>query len=849
MAMILTNYLKISVFTREIFEMIKYSLIAFSVLTALQVSAQDQSASNPQLEVIEVTAQRKSESIQDAALPIDAISQDELKKEGVSSSSSLNKVSPAISVVSGGGSNNVYFVRGVGNFAVNAYTDPALAFNVDGVYIGRPSATTGSFLDLLRVEVLKGPQGTLYGRNATAGAVNVIPAKPILGENSGYVTAGIGNFGAWEASGAVNIDLGSDWAARLAAARVKNDGYNDDGTASTDDTAFRGQIYGELSSDVNMRLSIDYSTSNGSGSAPTYLGNYDFPLAGVSDNPNNIPGYNFSPAPDDVASAFSGPYTDAAKAYYASLTTTPAFTDGEPQLPSFIDNSYFGISGEINIATDLGDWVIIPAYRKANLDLNFLGPGFKAVLNNENHEQFSLETRLANSVGPVNWILGGFYFDESIDAKLSFNQQSIQSTQVINESKINSKALFARATYNLSEDFRLVGGLRWSDDEKSMDGVANVLLNLCIRDIEVYPGGPVIPNCQGAPVIPAGLTLEETLAQIDPADLPAGAPGIGTGPVPFGQIPLFPDAPPGLTSSLLFINPTVVDRTRNESEVTYRFAAEYDLADGNLLYASYETGYRSGGFSLTTGREEYEPEYIDAYTIGSKNFLMDGQVKLNLELFYWDYEDQQASHLGLDETGNSALITENIGQSNIQGAEVELMYAMTLETTLRGTFQYLDNKIKQYSYEQLTPDPDVLVVTGCAQTMIEIVENGAVWEVDCSDQEGRNSPKLSVNLGLDHTFEIGDIYGELSLDARYRDDRWVGFDYLPVQRTEAVTTFDAGLELASSDDTWSVNFYVRNITDEEVKSITQTLGGMSNLISTVYEPPRTFGARFNYFFY
>lgn len=832
----------------------KITPLALALASISQVYAQDQNESTqqkakPQLERIEVTAQRRSESIQDAALPIDAVSQDELRKEGVSSASGLNKVSPALSVVSGGGANNVYFVRGVGNFAVNAYTDPALAFNIDGVYIGRPSATTASFLDLQRVEVLKGPQGTLYGRNATAGAINVIPAKPVLGENSGYASIGFGNYGAWEANGTINFELGTDWAARIAAATVKNDGVNDDGTSSINDTAMRGQLYGELSNDINVRLSVDYSTTKGTGAAPTFLGNYDFPFTGVSDNPNNIPGYNFNPAPANVAKPFTGPYTKAAKAYYASLTTTPAFTVAQPQMPSSVDNSYFGITGEINIATPIGDWVIIPAYRSAELDVTFVSPGFRAAQNNENHEQFSFETRLATSAGPVDWIFGAFYFDETIDARLSFNQQSLQSTQVIDASESNSKAMFARATYNVTDDFRLVGGLRWSDDEKSMDGVANVFLNLCIRELEVYPGGPVIPNCDGAPVIPVGLTVEETLAQIDPTDLPAGAPGIGTGPVPYGQIPLFPNAPPGLTSNLLFINPTVVDRTRNESEVTYRLAAEYDLAKENLLYVSYETGYRSGGFTLSTGREEYEPEYLDAFTLGSKNFLMDGQLKLNIELFYWDYKDQQASHLGLDINGNSALITENIGKSSIKGAEIDLMYAVANDTTVRGTFQYLDNTIEQYSYEQLTPDPDVRVVTGCDQTMLKVVDNGAVWEVDCSGQEGRNSPKLSVNLGLDHVFEIGSLYAELSLDARYRDDRWVGFDYLPIQRTKAVTTYDAGLEVAGSDDSWSMSFYVRNITNEEVRSITQTLGGLSNVISTVYEPPRTFGVRFNYFYY
>ena len=825
-----------------------------AVLAALSQSVwaqTDEQTTTPEygFEKIEVTAQRKSESIQDAALPIDAITQNELSRDGVSNVMGLSKVSPSLSVVSGGGSNAVYFVRGVGNFAVNAYTDPALAFNVDGIYIGRPSATTASFLDLERVEVLKGPQGTLYGRNATAGAINIIPQKPVLDEYSASLSLGVGNYGTLETSAAVNFPIADNWAARVAGATLSNDGYNDDGTASTDDAALRAQVFGEVSDDLTVRVSVDYSTTQGTGSAPTYLGTYGFPFAGVSDNPNNIPGYNFNPAPENVSAPFTGPYTDAARDYFASLSTTPGFTSTTPQRPSYIDNEYIGVTGEINLTTDLGDLVILPAYREADIDLVFVSPGFQAAENNEHHEQFSLESRFSFTAGNTDWIFGAYYFDETVSGALSFNQYSLQSTQTIEASESTSTALFARATYHLNDDLRLVGGIRWSDDEKSMDGVANVFLNVCIREMEVYPGGPVIPNCDGAPVIPAGLTIEETLAQIDPADLPLGAPGIGTGPVPFGQLPLFPGAPDNLRANLLFINPTTVQRTRNESEITYRIAAEYDAAKDSLLYASVETGYRSGGFTLSTGKEEFEPEFLNAYTLGSKNLFLNGVLKLNAELFYWDYEDQQASHLGLDANGNSALVTENIGESSIKGAELDIWYAASADLTVRGTMQYLNNKIEQYSYQQLTPDPDVRVVTGCAQELVETTENGGIWDVDCSGKEGRNSPKLSGNLGVDYHFELGDWIGTYSLDARYRGDRWIGFDYLPVQRAEAVTTVDTALQFETMDGDWQVMAYARNVTNEGIQSITQTIGLVDNVISTVYEPPRTVGIRvsYNYF--
>ncbi|NIB43435.1 TonB-dependent receptor [Pseudomaricurvus alkylphenolicus] len=828
-------------------QFLKQSLLAAAIASAAQMNAHSDSGGGLVLEEVVITAQRKVESIQDAAIAVDAVSQEELVRNGITDATGLNKISPALTVLSGGGSNNIFFVRGVGNFAVNAYTDSALAFNVDGVYIGRPTATTASFLDVERVEVLKGPQGTLYGRNATAGAINVLPTKPELGETSGNLSLGVGNYGSLEVTGAMTLELSDKWAARLALSKVENNGYNDDDTAATDDMALRAQLFGELSDSVDVRFSLDYSTTEGTGNAPDFLGTYGFNFI-PSNNPNNISGYNFNPAPASVAEAHTGPGTPEAQAYYASLNTTPAFTSTAPQLDPFVDNRYLGLTAELNFDLGFGELVVIPAYREAEIDAVFIVPGFQAAFNQEDHQQVSLEARLNASTGPVDWILGAYYFDETVEGLAAFNQQSLQSTQTIDESTTESQALFARGTWNLSDELRLVAAVRWTEDQKAFDGVANTILNLCIRELPLFPGGPEIPNCAGAPIVPAGATVGETLAQIDPADLPAGAPGIGTGPVPYGAVPLVPGMPELGSANLLMINPTAVDRSLKTDEVTYRVALEYDITPDNLVYTSFETGYRSGGFSLALGHESFAPEFLDAFTIGSKNRFWEDRLQLNAELFVWDYTDQQASHFGVDSSGNNAFFTENIGKSTIKGLEVDVLFAATESTRVRANLQYLDNEIKEFAYTQLTPDIGVQVVTGCDTVLNQEVANGATWNVDCSGKEGRNSPQLSVNVGIDQAFQFGDLDALLSLDMRYRDERWVGFDYTPMQREDAVTTLDASFELGAGDGSWSVLAYVRNLTDEEVKSMTQVLGTVSNLVSTVYEPPRTYGLRLNYTF-
>lgn len=826
----------------------KKSILWCCVLAASSWSSAGLTDGSFQLEEVVVTAQRKSETLQDAAIAIDASTGDTLNRLGISNANGLSKISPSLTVVNGGGSSNVFFVRGVGNFAVNAYTDAALAFNVDGVFMGRPTATTASFLDVDRVEVLKGPQGTLYGRNATAGAINVLPNKPQLDEQSFAVSAGVGNYGAREIELMANLPLSDQWAARVSGRQVSNDGYNDDGTADTDDKAFRVQLAGSLSERVDVRVSLDHSTTEGHGPGPTFLGTYDFPLAGVSDNANNVPGYNFTPAPGEVSSAHSGAFTHAAQDYYASLQTTPAFTGTEPMVRSYIDNSFTGVAAEINVHFDNAELVVIPAWRKGDLDVLFNVPGFRGAYNQEDHEQTSLEARLSTSTGAIDWIGGLFYFDESVDGLASYNQLSLQSTQTIDQSDTESKAAFLRGTWNVSDQLRVVGALRLTQDKKDFDGRADVILNLCIRDLPVFPGGPEIPNCDGAPVIPVGTTVENTLAQLNAADLPFGAPGIGSGPVPFGQVPLLPGVPGSPAANLLMINPTVIHSTLDTEELTYRLAVEYDITPDSLLYVSFETGYRSGGFGFALGNESFEPEFLDAWTIGSKNRFFDDRLQLNAELFFWDYKDQQASHFGIDATGNTAFFTENIGSSSIQGIEVDVRYALTESTVLSANVQYLDNEIDEFTYDQKTPAPEVAVVTGCESTLTEVIDDEGYWRVDCSGQEGRNSPEMTINVGLQQSYDLGGMRLTANLDARYRDERWVGFDFTPPQRADSVTTIDASLRLSAADESWSLMAYGRNLTDKEIKSSTQVFGAVSNLVSTLYEPPRTYGVRLDYRF-
>ncbi len=840
---------------------IAYNISLVALIAGMPAMAQDESSSAQgddgfSLDVITVTAERSVSDVQDVAIPISVATPQDLLKAGVGDVQTLNNVAPAIEVVQAGGAFNSFFLRGVGNLTANAYTDAAIAVNVDDVYIGRTTSAISSFLDLERVEVLKGPQGTLYGRNATGGAINIIPKKPVLGETSGLINAGLGNYGHFEVDGAINLAVAENTAIRLSAAHVQNSGYNDDGSFSKDDLAFRAQIYSELTDRISIRVAADYSEVNGVGVSFIPEGAYSFVPPAIPngmggfitlpapDGPLDVGRYAFIPAPAAAADPRGGYLSSASQNYYSTLVAVPSFTNPDAAFPNPGNNSdYWGINAEVNIDTEIGDLVILPAYREGNYSEIHHGAGFKGLRSLDSSSQTSVEVRLSNSTGPVDWIVGAHFFDETVDGMFLVNTYGVAAHQsYITDNK--SLAFFGQATLNLSDNLRLIGGLRQTSDDKDFAGTANVVINACTDEPIAGP-----PNCIGGPIIPfsGGITLNDTLSAIDPALLggfsaPVGPMGALVQLIPPG-VPPSPGGPPvafGTQGNILVIAPTAINDSLSTDELTFRVAAEYDLTPDNLLYASYETGYRSGGFSFAVGSETYAPEFLDAITIGSKNRFLNDRLQLNIELFHWTYKDQQVSHTGIDANGTNVFITENIGRTTIKGADVDILFQATPTTLIRGNVQYLDSEVKEFTYS--VPDITGLPpINGCDFTP-GMDANGATFNIDCAGRPGLYSPKWSFNAGIEQVLELPGFDLTFTGDVRYRDDRVIGFDYLPVQQEPSSLTVDLSATLRPTDGDWYVTIYGQNVTDEVIRS-QSFYNNAANSQGTWYKPPRTYGIR------
>ena len=236
-----------------------------------KVVAQEAAADPGGLEEIIVTAQRREESLQRAAIPVSAVSGDELINASVSDTENLSKLVPSLVIQPAGGSTMNMYLRGVGTLQGNAFGENPVAFNVDGVYIARPTGPVGTFYDLERIEVVKGPQGTLYGRNATGGAVNVLPKRPELGEFSGDVNVEYGNYDALKGSGSLNAPLGESWALRIAGQAVDRSGYLSDDYADEVGEAARVSLLFEPSSTFSTVLVADYFHQGGAGNGSVLM--------------------------------------------------------------------------------------------------------------------------------------------------------------------------------------------------------------------------------------------------------------------------------------------------------------------------------------------------------------------------------------------------------------------------------------------------------------------------------------------------------------------------------------------------------------------------------------------------
>ncbi|MEQ6332685.1 TonB-dependent receptor [Sphingobium sp. MK2] len=418
-------------------KMLLTSLLLCGISHPVMAQTQEADRTDPYaLEEIIVTAERRETTVQRSSLSIQVLSAKDV--EAVRRPADLNQLVPGVQIGSTGVNPQIY-IRGVGDAARNSRAQPGVQFNLDGVALARPSLASTSFFDLERVEVLKGPQGTLYGRNASGGAVNLISARPRIGETSGSVSLEAGSFNLLSSELALNVPLGQQAALRISGKGIERDGYLSDGAQDQRTRAVRGRILVEPSSAISILASVDYSAVRGQGSG-----------VGVYPVFQNDPWYSNN----DVSLL---PYP-----YIFGPGTAP-FTRPDDRS---VNSDSWGVSAEINANLGFATLTVIPAYREhvQNYVSYNANIRFKEYLDDR---ATSVEVRLANDGTTFKWIVGAFYYDDQ------FGQQvyAVQGTPTgpallaqLSKEKVVSKSLFANVTYALVPDLRVIGGIRYTHE-------------------------------------------------------------------------------------------------------------------------------------------------------------------------------------------------------------------------------------------------------------------------------------------------------------------------------------------------------------------------------------------------
>lgn len=766
-------------------------MFRFAALGVLSLTNTSWAQDAEGLEEIIVTAEKREESLQKTALAVAALGSETLVDAGVSQAQDLNKLVPGLGIGTGAGSASQIYLRGVGTYSITALSDPAVAFNIDGVYLARSTAINGNFYDVERVEVLKGPQGTLYGRNATGGAVNIVSQKPKKNFEAG-VGLDVGNYDLIKVDGFVNLPASDVLSMRLAAQRTRRDGYQTDGYDDDDSTGARLHVLFDPSDQFKLLVTGSYLRLKGKGSA-----NVPVTASGFVDNSNPWRGMS-----ETAPIALTGVVPGAPADY---LTNGLDFASG------YLDVTVKSLSAQVDSNLGFGDLTVIVNHMQTDNGTKSYQPIF-LFWQDDTAKQNSLEARLSGDTGPIRWVGGLYYFKEDqnsrywVDQGYTFNQTGVDLDQLDD----TTYAAFGEVTYSLTERLRFVAGARYTKEKKEQNGY-------------VFNKESVACAAMGSTEV-SGATVAASIPQ-------AATNGSGT--------PYLSHCRDTMTG----------ERTWNDT--SWKVGANFDVAVDSMMYFTVSRGFKAGGFFAAGDHSDvgnvYEPETLVAYALGSKNRFFGSRLQLNGEVFYWDYKDHQENYLAPQylSVPSFGLVTQN-ADAEIYGLDVELDALLSDydQLSLKGQYlhgEYTNAVFTVASPAELSSGVTVPPSTVCTPTRITT----ARYTIDCTGQQMPRSPEISLSGGYYHTFNLGNRGAIIpGVSFQYSASYWTGVEYNSLQKQDAFTTYGATLAYESSEKNFSVTAYGDNLTNEAIYQNSFMRPGATAVSTNALRAPRTYGVRF-----
>ena len=747
------------------------------------------------IEEVVVTAEKRAASLQDVSKSVTALTEEELETKNIVDFVGLSAIAPGVTVAKNEGYKTVISIRGVGDETnQNAIAAPSVALHMDGIFVASKFSLRTDFIDLERIEVLRGPQGTLFGQNSTGGTINVISKKPTLDEVSGKVDLTLGDYGLTKTRGAVNLPLSDSVATRMYFVIADRDGFTDNIVTGQDlddanHVSFRSDWIVELSDSASLRVFGQYFDADNNGAAMKGLDD-------ATSDPRKLA--QDSRSEYELSSEIIGAILDV-ELGFAGLKILAS--KQEDDIYVMRDNDRHNL-GDVHASGPLAGIPYIPAeYRPET-----------SVVDTTTFEVNLISNEPLN--GKIDWILGALYFDHEIansiyevkdvnnikqvdqidgvytpyvhdpvcatdpfagvcfaayDAELGFVSEAYPTRE--------SKSLYGQATYNVRDDMRFIFGLRYTEDSFSSD-VTNFF------GLQTY-------------------LIED---EID--------------------------------------------------ETTGRIAIERDIDEDTMIYASYTKGFKPGGSNLTFGYPEddegfgaqpapqlifplFESEIIDAYEFGIKTDLLEGRMRANISAFSYDYENLQFQSTDPDIYRGGVA---NIPESEMSGLELELIGVLSDSLTMDLRVAFLDTEITA-DYEALDNIKAERYFFGEEPLRYALREN-------IKGNQLAKSPEFTANLGLQYVTELesGRTLRSTAELIHRGDFQQRVFNSPFVDKVDEYTVLNFTASLDLNDDNWGLDLMLLNATDEDGmnSAMTDVFGVAGTGIELI--PPRQVMGRVSYEF-
>ena len=705
-----------------------------------------------------VTAQKRVEDPNSVPMSISVATADQLAAAGITQPKDLIKLSPSFNYSDSILGTPIYSMRGVGFADISLGGRPTVSVYVDEAPIPFAIETRGAQIDLERVEILKGPQGTLFGQNATGGAINYIAAKPTEQFEAG-ANLSFGSFNALELGGFISGPLTDTLSARLAIETSQMDEWQESYTTDAENGAVDF---------TNARLSLAWEPTSSFSSLLT--------IGGFQDKSDTTAGQAIEIRPNIPAAAPLIPQLTSYPVAPESATAAD-FTPGEDYAR---DNQY--VYANLRLDYEFANGLTLTSLTsQSEYDEDRLVDTDGTTLRNldvateGSIESFSQEFRISSTFGDRgNWIIGANYArDRVLETEVLRNPEStvtfsfvplggplLTTTRDINNQRSTTTALFANVDYDITDDVSLYGGVRYTEADIEHVG--------CSADV-------------GDGSSAAGFSILWTVFRAG-GGLPPN-PAIGPG---------------GCTTADATFTPTLVEDELNEDNISWRAGFDWTPNPNVLLYANVSEGYKAGSFptlaaSLATQLEPATQESLLAYEAGFKSTLLNDTMQLNGAVFRYDYSDKQVLGQVADPVFGTLLRLINIPDSELLGFELDALWVPTDGLTLKGGVSYIDSEIGD-GFTGFGPFGAPTDFSGepFPQTPEWHFVGDANYEWDVSDQL-----KGFAGGGITYQSATNNSLGEE-----------------PILEINERTLVDLRAGIAAQDDRWRLSVWGRNVTDE-----------------------------------